>query len=80
HEFAILLDLGMEKRQMNRLVFLETMIIGSGSIIVGILFGFSFSNFFFMIVREILHLDELPLYVSRQPFLLTMFRITSAFV
>lgn len=80
HEFAILLHLGMEKRQMNKLVFLETMIIGAGSIIVGIVFGFSFSKFFFMIVREILHLDELPLYVSWQPFLLTIGVFTSAFV
>ncbi|KOY82222.1 ABC transporter permease [Lysinibacillus macroides] len=80
HEFAILLHLGMEKRQMNRLVFLETMIIGSGSIIVGIIFGFSFSKFFFMIVREILHLEELPLYVSWEPFLLTIGVFTSAFV
>ncbi|WP_286925468.1 MULTISPECIES: FtsX-like permease family protein [Lysinibacillus] len=80
HEFAILLHLGMERRQMNRLVFLETMIIGSGSIIVGIIFGFSFSKFFFMIVREILHLDQLPLYVSWQPFLLTIGVFTSAFV
>lgn len=80
HEFAILLHLGMEKRQMNKLVFLETMIIGSGSILVGIIFGFSFSKFFFMIVREILHLDSLPLYVSWQPFLLTIGVFTSAFV
>lgn len=80
HEFAILLHLGMEKRQMNKLVFLETMIIGSGSIFVGIIFGFSFSKFFFMIVREILHLDSLPLYVSWEPFLLTIGVFTSAFV
>ena len=80
HEFAILLHLGMERRQMNKLVFLETMIIGSASIIVGIIFGFSFSKFFFMIVREILHLDKLPLYVSWQPFLLTIGVFTSAFV
>ncbi|MFJ7731963.1 FtsX-like permease family protein [Lysinibacillus sp. NPDC097231] len=80
HEFAILLHLGMERRQMNKLVFLETMIIGAGSIIVGIIFGFSFSKFFFMIVREILHLDSLPLYVSWQPFVLTIGVFTSAFV
>ncbi|GLC89854.1 FtsX-like permease family protein [Lysinibacillus piscis] len=80
HEFAILLHLGMEKRQMNRLVFLETMIIGAGSIIVGIIFGFSFSKFFFMIVREILHLNKLSLYVSWQPFLLTIGVFMSAFI
>lgn len=79
-EFGVLLHLGMEKRQMNKLVFLETMIIGIASIIVGIIFGFSFSKFFFMIVREILHLEDLPLYVSWEPFLLTISVFTSAFV
>ncbi|KOS71645.1 ABC transporter permease [Lysinibacillus contaminans] len=79
-EFGILLHLGMDKRQMNKLVFLETMIIGAASIIVGIIFGFSFSKFFFMIVREILHLEELPLYVSWEPFVLTIGVFTSAFV
>lgn len=79
-EFGILLHLGMEKSQLNRLVFLETMIIGAASIIVGIIFGFSFTKFFFMIVREILQLDKLSLYVSWEPFLLTIGVFTSAFV
>lgn len=79
-EFGILLHLGMEKRQLNILVFLETMLIGSGSIFVGILFGYSFSKFFFMIVREILNLQSLPLYLSWEPFVLTITVFTSAFV
>lgn len=33
-----------------------------------------------MIVREILHLEQLPLYVSWEPFLLTIGVFTSAFV
>ena len=78
-EFGILLHLGMEKRQLNKLVFLETMIIGAASIIVGIIFGFSFTKFFFMIVREILQLEKLALYVSWEPFLLTIGVFTSAF-
>lgn len=79
-EFGILLHLGMEKRQLNILVFLETMLIGVGSIMVGILFGYSFSKFFFMIVREILNLDALPLYLSWKPFVLTISVFASAFV
>lgn len=79
-EFGILLHLGMEKRQLNILVFLETMLIGVGSIVVGILFGYSFSKFFFMIVREILNLDALPLYLSWKPFVLTISVFASAFV
>ena len=79
-EFAILLHLGMERQQLGKLVFLETMLIGLLSSISGILFGFAFSKFFFMIIREILKLEDLPLYVSWEPFLLTFSVFIGAFV
>ncbi|MEL4026082.1 ABC transporter permease [Lysinibacillus endophyticus] len=79
-EFGILLHLGMERRQLSKLVFLETIIIGVMSIVLGIIFGYSFSKFFFMIVREILMLDELPLYLSWEPFVLTFAVYLSAFI
>ncbi len=79
-EFAILLHLGMEKRQLSKLMFLETMMIGTFSCVTGIVFGYAFTKFFFMIVREILYLDELPLYFSWEPFVLTLFVFLSAFV
>jgi len=79
-EFAILLHLGMEKQQLGKLVFLETMIIGALSSVSGILFGFIFSKFFLMIVREFLDLEELPLYVSWAPFLLTFSVFMGAFM
>lgn len=79
-EFAILLHLGMERRQLSKLVFLETIIIGTISIMFGILFGYAFSKFFFMIVREILMLDDLPLYFSWEPFVLTIAVYLSAFI
>ena len=79
-EFAILLQLGMERRQLTKLIFLETMIIGIASSLVGILFGYAFSRFFFMLVREILSLPSLPLYLSWEPFLLTLSVFLSAFI
>ncbi|BDH62934.1 ABC transporter permease [Lysinibacillus sp. PLM2] len=79
-EFAILLHLGMEKKQLNKLIFLETMLIGTVSIVIGLLFGYAFSRFFFMIVREILMLEELPLYFSWEPFVLTITVYLSAFI
>ncbi len=79
-EFGILLHLGMETKQLSKLIFLETIIIGTVSIVVGILFGYSFTKFFFMIVREILMLEELPLYLSWEPFLLTFVVYLSAFI
>ena len=79
-EFAILLHLGMEKKQLSKLVFLETVIIGALSSVSGILFGFAFSKFFLMIVREFLDLEELPLYISWEPFLLTFSVYMGAFM
>ena len=79
-EFAILLQLGMERRQLSKLIFLETMIIGIASSLVGILFGYAFTRFFFMLVREILKLSDLPLYVSWEPFILTLSVFLSAFI
>ncbi|CAM5208840.1 FtsX-like permease family protein OS=Ureibacillus acetophenoni OX=614649 GN=SAMN05877842_10780 PE=3 SV=1 [Ureibacillus acetophenoni] len=79
-EFAILLHLGMERKQLSKLIFLETLLLGTVSIVVGILFGYAFSRFFFMIVREILILEELPLYFSWEPFLLTITVYLSAFI
>jgi len=80
NEFGVLLHLGMEKRQLNRLIFIETMIIGVTSIGVGTALGFIFSKFFFMILREILLLPALPLYISWQPFALTIGAFLSLFI
>lgn len=80
HEFGVLLHLGMERQQLNRLVFLETMILGVISITIGIFFGFSFSKFFFMIIRELFLLDSLPLYLSWKPFALTIVVFLSQFI
>ena len=79
-EFAILLMLGLEKKQLGKLLFLETMIIGTLSCISGILFGFAFSKFFLMIIREVLSLDSLVMYVAWQPFVLTFSIFMSAFI
>lgn len=80
HEFGVLLNLGMEKQQLNRLIFLETMILGLISVTVGIFFGFSFSKFFFMVIRELFLLDSLPLYLSWKPFALTIIVFLSLFI
>ncbi|MEK5040685.1 FtsX-like permease family protein [Sporosarcina sp. FSL K6-3457] len=79
-EFGILLHLGMAKRQLNRLIFTETMFIGMTSIAAGTFLGYMFSKFFFMIVREIVLLPALPLYFSWQPFALTIGAFMSLFV
>ncbi|MGO1060578.1 FtsX-like permease family protein [Planococcus sp. FY231025] len=79
-EFGILMHLGMTKKQLNKLVFFETMILGTVSTVAGIVLGFAFSKFFFMIGREIMQLESLPLYVSWKPFALTIGAFASLFI
>lgn len=80
HEFGVLLNLGMQKQQLNRMIFIETMLLGLISVTVGIFFGFSFSKFFFMVIRELFLLDSLPLYLSWKPFALTIIVFVTLFV
>ncbi|KXH84127.1 FtsX-like permease family protein [Sporosarcina sp. HYO08] len=79
-EFGILLHLGMEKRQLQKLIFIETMIIGIASIAAGTVLGYTFSKFFLMIVKEIVLLPALPLYFSWEPFALTVGAFLSLFI
>ncbi|MGI2329409.1 FtsX-like permease family protein [Planococcus sp. YIM B11945] len=79
-EFGVLMHLGMTKRQLSKLVFFETLILGAVSTVAGIAFGFAFSKFFFMIGRELMDLESLPLYLSWQPFLLTIAAFASLFI
>lgn len=79
-EFGVLMHLGMTKKQLNKLIFFEMLIIGTVSTTTGTVFGFAFSKFFFMIGREIMELDTLPLYVSWEPFLLTIVAFASLFI
>ncbi|MFD1204707.1 FtsX-like permease family protein [Sporosarcina contaminans] len=79
-EFGILLHLGMEKRQLHKLIFTETLLIGTASIGVGTFFGFMFSKFFFMVVKQLVMLPALPLYLSWKPFALTVGAFLSLFI
>lgn len=79
-EFGILVHLGMTKKQLNKMIFFEMMIIGSISTAAGIALGFAFAKFFFMIGREIMELESLPLYLDWKPFLLTIGAFASLFI
>lgn len=79
-EFGILLQLGMQKRQLHRLIFTETMLIGVASIGVGTFLGYMFSKFFFMVVKRIVMFSDLPLYLSWKPFALTVGAFLSLFM
>lgn len=63
-EFGILMMHGMTRFQLNWLVFLENMLIGTGSIIVGILFGLMTGKLFLMIGSTMLDMKVIPFHLS----------------
>ncbi|WP_128896691.1 ABC transporter permease [Longirhabdus pacifica] len=57
-EFGMFMMLGMTKMQLNRFIFIETMMIGCLSIVTGIVSGTIFSKLFLMIMSQILNGDQ----------------------
>ncbi|PFA20738.1 ABC transporter permease [Bacillus cereus] len=61
-QFGILTVLGISKKQLKRLVFMENMLIGLLAIFVGIQGGLVFSNFFLLVTSKITGTTGLYLY------------------
>lgn len=57
-EFGIMMMFGMTNRQLNRLLFIENMIIGFLAMTTGILAGLLFSKVFLFATAKLLMLDE----------------------
>ncbi|MFP7289117.1 ABC transporter permease [Shouchella clausii] len=62
HEFGILTILGARPGQINRLVFMENMLIGALSIITGVAAGMLLSKLFLLLSTRIMGMEELPFY------------------
>lgn len=63
-EFGILLIHGMSRRQLNRMLFMENLVIGAAAIITGIGTGLLFSKLILLICARLLAIEEgLPFYV-----------------
>lgn len=71
-EFGLLLMHGMTKRQLNTMVFLENMMIGSSAIITGTLLGLLLGKLFLMIGSEFLGIAPLEFYLSWKAPVLTV--------
>lgn len=61
-EFGILMLLGAQTRQINGLIFLENMIIGTVSIVTGIAGGLLMSKLFLLVSAKIIDTQELAFY------------------
>lgn len=71
-EFGILMMHGMTRGQLNRMVFLENMLIGIGAIIVGIGLGMLTGKLFLLIGSKMIGIDPLPFVLSSPTLLLTI--------
>ncbi|GAB6429925.1 ABC transporter permease [Bacillus luti] len=72
-EFGILMMQGMSMRQLKKLLLIENMLIGFGSICVGILIGLIFSKLVLLISASVLMISNgLPFYIPMQAVILTV--------
>ncbi|WP_242297955.1 ABC transporter permease [Bacillus cereus group sp. BfR-BA-01382] len=63
-DFGILMLHGMSRSQLNKLVFIENIIIGIVSILTGITIGMAFSKFILIMSNHLLMIDKgLPFYM-----------------
>lgn len=61
-QFGLITIIGASKKQLNRLIFLENIIVGFFSIIIGILLGLIFSKFFLDIANKIIGVSDFVFY------------------
>ncbi|AUD25995.1 FtsX-like permease family protein [Bacillus cereus group sp. BC251] len=72
-EFGILMMQGMSMRQLKKLLLIENMLIGLGSICIGILIGLIFSKLVLLISASVLMINNgLPFYTPVKAVLLTI--------
>ncbi|WP_436866535.1 FtsX-like permease family protein [Bacillus fungorum] len=72
-EFGILMMQGMSMRQLKKLLLIENMLIGLGSICIGIFIGLIFSKLVLLISASVLMINNgLPFYIPVQAVILTV--------
>lgn len=79
-QLGLITILGASKKQLNRLVFMENMLVGILSIFIGILFGVVFSKFFLDIANRLIGVSEFVFYVPVQAMLLTVVVMGAVFL
>lgn len=71
-EFGILLTLGMSRKQLNRMLFIENILIGVAAIVAGIGTGVLFSKLILLISAKLLAVEDgLPFYVPLKALIIT---------
>ena len=71
-QLGVITILGASKKQLNRLIFLENMLVGILSIFTGILLGLVFSKFFLDIANIMIGVSDFTFYFPFHAILLTV--------
>ena len=71
-QFGLITILGASKKQLNKLIFLENMIVGFVSIITGIILGLVFSKFFLDIANKVIGVSDFVFYFPMQAIVVTV--------
>lgn len=79
-QFGLLRIIGASKKQLNRLIFFENMIIGMMALITGILSGFILTKLFLMIAEKVIEDLELTFYFPWKGLLATVIVIGGLFL
>ena len=73
-EFGIFNILGMEKQHLGHVLFLETMMVAAGSVVLGILFGVLFGKTMFLMLCKIIgQKNVFGFFISSKAILVTAF-------
>ncbi|MFD3157054.1 FtsX-like permease family protein [Haloimpatiens sp. FM7330] len=73
-EFGIYLVLGMSNNHMRKVLFIENIVIGIISTLIGIIVGIVFSKFFLILISSILEIKELEFYFPMKAVINTLIR------
>lgn len=71
-QFGLITILGASKKQLNRLIFLENIIVGAASLAVGILLGLVFSKFFLDAANKVIKVSDFTFYFPLKAILTTI--------
>lgn len=79
-QFGLITILGASKKQLNRLIFLENMIVGAASLIAGILLGLVFSKFFLDVANRVIGVEDFTFYFPLTAILVTVIVLGGVFL
>ncbi|MEG0156896.1 MAG: ABC transporter permease, partial [Anaerovoracaceae bacterium] len=71
-QLGVITILGASKKQLNRLIFMENMLVGIGSILSGILFGLVFAKMFLQVANKVIGVDQFDFYFPIKAIILTL--------